>query len=214
MGDWGPLPSKKTSWSCRSGPRAVGMRAFMAIRLMLCPEPGCSKCGPQTRRISVTWRACWHVTSWAPPRPTAWEALGVGHSSPCNQPPKPFPCTEGHLSRGVSSGEAMRLLFTWQREARKRLPALSELSLPQPLPRGVTPQPPTVGWGGEDMAPSTPPAWGRGWLMLAEPRASWGGWRKGVTSALPCFADGGGLHSVPKCPRGKQPETPRGRSPP
>lgn len=147
MGDWGPLPSKKTGWSCRSGPGAAGMRAFMATRPMLRPDPGCSKCGPQTSRVSVTRRAGWHVTSWAPPRPTAWEALGVGHSSPCNRPLKPFPCTEGHRSRGVSPREAMRLFSLGRgRPGRGGQHSVSS-ACPSPGLVGSPPSPPP--WDGE-----------------------------------------------------------------
>lgn len=69
----------------------------------------------------------------------------------------------------VSSGEAMSLLFPRQKETQKRLPALSELSLPQPLPRGVTPRQALGRWHSPTHTPSP-----GGWLNDG---AFWGGWK-------------------------------------
>lgn len=41
------------------------------------------KCGPWTSSRSITWDLVRNINSWAPPRPTQSEILGVGHSDLC-----------------------------------------------------------------------------------------------------------------------------------
>lgn len=119
-----------------------------------------------------------------------------------NEPPG---CSDAPRTSGSSFRGAASLLLPRQDQAQKRPPALSELSLLQPQPRGVTPKEALPHLRDGEMLP----AW---YWPDKEHSGEAGSKGHGPIPAGPrpclCFADGGGLHSLPKCPRGNPLEPP------